>query len=53
VPVRVYVPFGPGWWPYAIDKALARPYLLSWMIKDRLGRPKQASLPCRTVPVPY
>lgn len=38
VPVRVYVPFGPGWWPYALDKALGRPYLLSWMIKDRLAR---------------
>jgi proline dehydrogenase len=38
VPVRVYVPFGPGWWPYALDKALARPYLLSWMIRDRFGR---------------
>jgi proline dehydrogenase len=37
VPIRVYVPFGPGWWPYALDKALARPYLLSWMITDRLG----------------
>ncbi|HEY0129962.1 MAG TPA: proline dehydrogenase family protein [Allosphingosinicella sp.] len=38
VPVRVYVPFGPGWWPYALDKALARPYLLSWMIRDRMER---------------
>lgn len=38
VPVRLYVPFGPGWWPYALDKALARPYLLSWMIRDRLAR---------------
>ncbi|MGZ8287482.1 MAG: proline dehydrogenase family protein [Allosphingosinicella sp.] len=38
VPVRVYVPFGPGWWPYALDQALARPYLLSWMITDRLAR---------------
>ena len=37
VPVRVYVPFGPGWWPYAVDKALARPYLLSWAIKDLLS----------------
>lgn len=37
VPVRVYVPFGPGWWPYAIDKALARPYLPLWAIRDRLG----------------
>lgn len=38
VPVRVYVPFGPGWWPYAVDKALARPHLLSWTIRDLLGR---------------
>lgn len=37
VPVRLYHPFGPGWWPYAVDKALARPYLLSWMIRDWLG----------------
>ena len=39
VPIRIYTPFGPGWWPYAIDKALARPYLLHWIIKDRLSRP--------------
>lgn len=37
VRVRVYVPFGPGWWPYALDKALARPYLPAWLIQDRLG----------------
>ena len=37
VPVRVYVPFGPGWLPYAADKALARPYLPKWIIRDRLG----------------
>ncbi|HEX8055802.1 MAG TPA: proline dehydrogenase family protein [Novosphingobium sp.] len=37
VPVRVYVPFGLGWLPYAADKALARPYLPKWMIRDRLG----------------
>jgi len=37
VPVRVYVPFGPGWLPYAVDKALARPYLPAWMLRDRLG----------------
>jgi proline dehydrogenase len=37
VPVRVYVPFGSGWLPYAADKALARPYLPGWMIRDRLG----------------
>jgi proline dehydrogenase len=43
VPIRVYVPFGPGWWPYALDKALARPYLLSWMIRDRLAAPTKPS----------
>jgi len=37
VPVRLYLPFGPGWWPYAVDKALARPYLPLWAIKDALG----------------
>lgn len=50
VPVRVYVPFGPGWWPYALDKALERPYLLSWMVRDRLSsnaRPGPAFPPLR------
>jgi proline dehydrogenase len=38
VPVRIYLPFGDGWWPYAVDKALARPYLPFWYLKDRLAR---------------
>lgn len=38
VPVRIYVPFGPGWWPYAIDKALARPYLPKWWLADRFRK---------------
>jgi proline dehydrogenase len=38
VPVRLYYPFGPGWWPYAVDKALMRPYLPLWVLKDRFGR---------------
>lgn len=51
VPVRLYLPFGPGWWPYAIDKALARPYLLTWMIKDRLGaRDRRKQAPQRREP---
>ena len=37
VPVRLYYPFGPGWWPYAADKALARPYLPVWALRDLLG----------------
>ena len=48
VPVRVYVPFGPGWWPYALDNALARPYLPAWMIRDRLGRSDPSPLPSFT-----
>lgn len=39
VPVRVYLPFGPGWWPYALNQALVRPYLPAWMLRDWLGRP--------------
>ena len=39
VPVRIYLPFGPGWWPYAIDKVLARPWLPIWWLRDRLGLP--------------
>lgn len=50
VPVRVYVPFGPGWWPYALDKALARPYLPSWMIEDRLAKAIKPSLPLSRLP---
>lgn len=37
IPVRLYYAFGPGWWPYAADKALARPYLPVWAIRDLLG----------------
>lgn len=37
VPVRLYYPFGPGWWPYAVDKALTRPYLPLWAVRDLIG----------------
>jgi hypothetical protein len=37
VPVRLYYPFGAGWWPYAVDKVLARPYLPLWALRDALG----------------
>jgi len=37
VPVRLYVPFGPGWTPYAVEAALSRPHLLRWMCRDALG----------------
>lgn len=38
VPVRIYLPQGPGWWPYAINQALARPYLPGWWLNDLTGR---------------
>lgn len=38
VAVRLYMPTGPGWWPYAIDKALARTYLPGWWWRDLRGR---------------
>jgi proline dehydrogenase len=37
VPVRIYVPFGPGWWPYALDQALDRPWLPAWFVRDRFA----------------
>lgn len=37
VPMRLYLPTGPGWWAYAIDKALARPYLPIWYARDLIG----------------
>lgn len=38
VPVRSYHAFGPGWWPYAIEQALRRPYLPLWWLRDLIGR---------------
>ena len=37
VPVRLYYPFGPGWLPYAVNSALARPYLPIWALRDALA----------------
>lgn len=37
VPVRLYWPFGPGWWPYAAEKLIERPYLPKWWLADRFG----------------
>ena len=37
VPVRFYLPFGPGWAPYVINEAMTRPYLAGWMLRDLLG----------------
>ena len=38
VPVRYYYPYGPGWWPYAIEQALRKPYLPLWALRDRIAR---------------
>ncbi|MFV0644467.1 MAG: proline dehydrogenase [Sphingomonadaceae bacterium] len=34
IPVRFYMPCGPGWWPYALESAVSRPYLPIWLCKD-------------------
>lgn len=43
VPVRVYVPFGIAWRPYALRQALRRPLVLWWLARDlaaaAVGRP--------------
>jgi proline dehydrogenase len=43
LPVRLYLPFGPGWWPYALDKLLARPALVGPLLVGGLAalRPAQ------------
>lgn len=39
VPVRLYLPFGLGWWPYALGKALARSRLVAGSLKDAFALP--------------
>lgn len=44
VPVRVYVPFGVAWRPYALRKALRQPRILLWLAKDVLQGLRQRSV---------
>lgn len=37
VPIRIYHAFGPGWWPYALEQVLRRPYLPFWALRDMVG----------------
>jgi proline dehydrogenase len=39
VPVRVYVPYGQGYLPYALRKLAANPRSAGWLLKDLLGAP--------------
>lgn len=34
VPVRLYIPFGVAWRPYALSKAAANPRIAWWVVKD-------------------
>lgn len=43
LPVRLYLPFGPGWWPYALDKLLARPALAGPLLVGALAKLNPAS----------
>ena len=34
VPIRVYIPFGAAWMPYALSQLYRKPSLLTWVIRD-------------------
>ncbi len=36
VPIRFYLPYGKSWIPYALSKALRRPRVLLWLMRDAL-----------------
>jgi proline dehydrogenase len=37
VPVRVYIPFGTAWLPYALGKLARKPSTLWWLLKDTVA----------------
>lgn len=37
VPVRVYIPFGTAWLPYALEQVAKKPGTLWWLLKDGLA----------------
>jgi proline dehydrogenase len=37
VPVRLYIPFGQAWLPYALDQAVRSPKMLWWMLRDTVN----------------
>lgn len=43
VPVRVYIPFGAAWLPYALSQLVKKPGMLWWLLKDAVvaGSPKR------------
>ncbi len=34
VPVRLYIPFGEAWLPYALGQIVRTPRMLSWVMRD-------------------
>lgn len=38
VPIRVYVPYGHAWLPYAFRQAMKRPKIMWWTLRDVLAR---------------
>jgi proline dehydrogenase len=34
VPVRLYIPFGAAWLPYALGQVARNPRMLSWVVRD-------------------
>lgn len=37
VPVRMYIPFGQAWLPYAFGQAMRNPRMFTWMVRDTLS----------------
>jgi proline dehydrogenase len=35
-PVRIYVPFGLAWVPYALEQIRKSPYIVGWVIRDAI-----------------
>jgi proline dehydrogenase len=38
VKIRLYLPYGHGWLPYAISKVYENPRILWWVLRDTWGR---------------
>jgi proline dehydrogenase len=47
VPVRVYVPYGHAWIPYALNNLKRNPKALWWLFKDALLGPYNKAFPAR------
>jgi proline dehydrogenase len=47
VPLRVYIPYGHAWIPYAAKRAIADPRVFYWLARDILSRGRDPLPPAR------